>query len=52
MGLPDDYQATALEGNVVIDAGGAKGGAVRLSKQIFGDEMPFASLYSTRKNLE
>ena len=49
--LPDAYQATAIEGNVVIDAGGAEDGTVRLSKQICDDEAPFARLYYTRKDL-
>lgn len=49
--LPSEYQATALEGNVVIEAGGTQGGTVRLSKQICDDEAPVASLYYTRKNL-
>ncbi|HKK17294.1 MAG TPA: hypothetical protein VJ952_01325, partial [Opitutales bacterium] len=49
--LPAEYQATALEGNVVIDSGGAEGGIVRLSKQICDDETPFAALYYTRKDL-
>lgn len=50
--LPAEYQATALEGNVVIDAGGADGQVVRLSKQICDDETPVASLYYTRRDLE
>jgi len=50
--LPNEYQATAIEGNVVIDAGGAQGKTVRLSKQICDDETPFASLYYTRKDLQ
>jgi hypothetical protein len=50
--LPSEYQATALEGNVVIDAGGAGGQLVRLSKQICDDETPVASLYYTRRDLE
>lgn len=50
--LPSEYQATALEGNVVIDAGGAQGGTVCLSKQIYDDESPFAALYYTRKDLQ
>ncbi|MDQ8195874.1 hypothetical protein QEH59_15680 [Coraliomargarita sp. SDUM461004] len=50
--LPSEYQATALEGNVVIDAGDAHGGSVRLSKQIYDDEAPIASLYYTRRDLE
>ncbi|MDQ8207886.1 hypothetical protein QEH52_10215 [Coraliomargarita sp. SDUM461003] len=50
--LPSEYQATALEGNVVIDAGDAQGGSVRLSKQIYDDEAPVASLYYTRRDLE
>ena len=50
--LPSEYEATALEGNVVIEAGGSKGGIVRLSKQIFDDEPPLASLYYTRRDLE
>lgn len=49
--LPSEYQATALEGNVVIEEGGAHGGTVCLSKQIYDDESPFAALYYTRKNL-
>jgi hypothetical protein len=49
--LPEEYQATALEGNVVIDTGGAPGKTVHLSKQICDDETPFASLYYTRKDL-
>ena len=50
--LPSEYQATALEGNVVIDAGGTQGKTVRLSKQIYDDETPFASLYYTRRDLK
>lgn len=50
--LPSEYQATALEGNVVIEAGGTHGKAVRLSKQICDDETPFASLYYTRRDLQ
>lgn len=50
--LPSEYQATALEGNVVIDAGGAYGETVRLSKQIYDDESPVASLYYTRRDLQ
>jgi hypothetical protein len=50
--LPAEYQATALEGNVVIDAGGVDGQVVRLSKQICDDETPLASLYYTRRDLE
>ena len=50
--LPNEYQATAIEGNIVIDAGGAQGKAVRLSKQICDDETPFASLYYTRRDLQ
>lgn len=49
--LPDAYQATAIEGNVVIDASGARNGPVRLSKQICDDEAPYARLYYTRKDL-
>jgi hypothetical protein len=50
--LPSEYQATALEGNVVIDAGGTNGKSVRLSKQICDDETPIASLYYTRRDLQ
>jgi hypothetical protein len=50
--LPSEYQATALEGNVVIDAGGAEGKPVSLSKQIYDDETPVASLYYTRRDLQ
>ena len=50
--LPAEYQATALEGNVVIDAGGANGKPICLSKQICDDEVPQAALYYTRKDLE
>jgi hypothetical protein len=50
--LPAEYQATALEGNVVIDAGGANGKPIYLSKQICDDEVPQAALYYTRKDLE
>jgi hypothetical protein len=50
--LPDDYQATALEGNVVIDAGGEAGKPIYLSKQICDDEVPQADLYYTRKDLD
>ena len=50
--LPTKYQATALEGNVVIETGGANGKPICLSKQICDDETPQASLYYTRKDLE
>lgn len=50
--LPIEYQATALEGNVVIETGGADGRPICLSKQICDDETPQASLYYTRKDLE
>jgi len=50
--LPNEYQATALEGNVVIDVGGANGKTVRLIKQICDDETPYASLYYTRRDLQ
>ncbi len=51
--LPDEYEATALEGNVVIQAGGRKPGqAVKLSKQIYHGESPYAALYYTRRDLE
>jgi len=50
--LPREYQATALEGNVAIDAGGADGKPVRLSKQICDGERPVASLYYTRRDLQ
>ena len=50
--LPDDYQATALEGNVVIESGGANNKPICLSKQIFDEEAPRAALYYTRKDLE
>ena len=50
--LPKEYQPTALEGNVVINAGGAPGEAVRLSKQIYSGEAPFAALYYTRRDLQ
>jgi hypothetical protein len=50
--LPAEYQATALEGNVVIETGGANGKPICLSKQICDDEVPQASLYYTRKDLE
>lgn len=49
--LPAEYQATAVEGNVVIDAGAARGGTVRLGKRICHDESPLAALYYTRKDL-
>lgn len=47
--LPEDYEATALEGNVVIDEGG--GQVVRLSKKICHGERPYAALYYTRRDL-
>jgi hypothetical protein len=49
--LPAVYQATAIEGNVVIDSSGEHNGPVRLSKQICDDEAPYARLYYTRKDL-
>lgn len=50
--LPDAYQSTALEGNVVIIEGGQRPGqSVILGKQIFHDETPSASLYYTRRDL-
>lgn len=50
--LPAEYQATALEGNVVIETGGANGKPICLSKQICDDEVPQANLHYTRKDLE
>ncbi|MGJ8654682.1 MAG: hypothetical protein ACSHX8_15585 [Opitutaceae bacterium] len=50
--LPDVYQATAIEGNVVIAGSGGGNGPVRLSKQICDDEAPYARLYYTRKDLD
>ena len=52
MQLPAEYQATALEGNVVIETGGANGKPICLSKQICDDEVPRADLYYTRKDLD
>ncbi len=50
--LPGEYEATALEGNVVIEAGGGAGSPVRLSKQLCHNETPTAALYYTRRDLK
>ncbi len=50
--LPTEYQATALEGNVVIEEGGSNGRPIRLGKQICHGEVPYAALYYTRRNLD
>lgn len=50
--LPSEYQATALEGNVVIEEGGGNGTPIRLSKRICHGEMPYAALYYTRRDLD
>lgn len=49
--LPEEYEATALEGNVVIANGGGAGEPIHLSKQIYLDEAPSASLNYTRVEL-
>lgn len=38
--LPAQYEATALEGNIVIETGDAHGQPICLSKQIYDDEVP------------
>ncbi len=50
--LPQEFQAVALEGNVVIEEGGSRAGPVRLAKQICHEEAPYASLYYTRRDLD
>jgi len=50
--LPTEYQATALEGNVVIEEGGSNGRPIRLGKQICHGEVPYAALYYTRRDLD
>ncbi len=50
--LPSEYEATALEGNVVIEEGGDSGRSIRLGKQICHGETPYAALYYTHRDLD
>ena len=49
--LPGEYEATAMQGNVVIASGGSAGRTIRLTRKIFDDEAPFASIFYIRKDL-
>ncbi|WP_269525745.1 hypothetical protein [Coraliomargarita parva] len=49
--LPSEYDATAVEGNIRVEAGGGRGQAVRLSKQLCLGEVPHAAIYYTRSDL-